>query len=63
MIKFIETHLKKKKILARAALPKSVVYVSREEIQKKLSTYSPAGGKRANFTGPALDKKEFEGAV
>lgn len=64
MIKFIETHLKKKRVLARAAQPKQVVYISREDIQKKLNAYIPAEDtKRANFTGPSLNKQEFEGAI
>ncbi len=64
MIKFIETHLKKKRVLARAAQPKEVLYVSREDIQRKLTGYTPVENtKKANFTGPLLNKQEFEGAV
>ncbi len=64
MIKFIETHLKKKRVQARAAQPKDVVYISREDIKKKLTAYAPTeNSKKANFTGPSLNKQEFEGAI
>lgn len=56
MFKFIETHMKKKRVQARASQPKELVYISREQIQQKLSQYAPAVDiKRANFTGPDLN--------
>ncbi len=64
MIKLIQTHLKKKKIQARASMPKHVVMVNKEDIQRKLAEYKPETQKRkANFQGPSLDRQEFEGAV
>ena len=62
MLKLIQTHMMKKRVQARASQPKTAVYVNRDDIQRKLAEYKPVE-KRASFTGPQLDKKEFEGAV
>lgn len=62
MLKLIQTHMMKKRVQARAAQPKPEVRVRPEDIQRKLAEYKPAAP-RANFTGPKLDKKEFESAV
>lgn len=62
MLKIIQTHMMKKRVQARAAQPKETVHVNREDIQRKLSEYKPVE-QRASFTGPKLDRKEFEGAV
>ena len=62
MLKKIQTHFMKKKIQARAAQPKTTVLVNREDIQRKLADYKPVE-QRSSFTGPKLDRKEFEGAV
>lgn len=64
MIKLIQTHLKKKKIQARASMPKQVVMVNKEDIQRKLAEYKPATQvRKANFQGPTLNRQEFESAV
>jgi predicted rRNA methylase YqxC with S4 and FtsJ domains len=64
MIKLIQTHFKKKRIQAKASIPKEVVMVNKEDIQRKLAEYKPETGlKKANFQGPSLSRKEFEGAV
>jgi hypothetical protein len=62
MIKLIQTHMMKKRIQARASQPKEVAIVNQADIQRKLAEYQPST-QRANFLGPKLDKKEFEGAV
>ena len=62
MLKKIQTHMMKKRIQARAAQPKEVAMVNREDIQRKLADYKPST-QRASFLGPKLDRKEFEGAV
>jgi hypothetical protein len=62
MLKLIQTHMMKKRVQARAAQPKQAVKVEAADIQRKLAEYKP-GAQRASFTGPKLDKKEFEGAV
>lgn len=62
MIKMIQTHMLKKRIQARAAQPKEVAHVNRDDIKRKLADYQPST-QRASFLGPKLDKKEFEGAV
>ena len=64
MIKLIQTHLKKKRIQAKASVPKQVVMVNKEDIQRKLAEYKPTKTcKKANFQGPSINKKEFESAV
>ena len=64
MIKLIQTHLKKKRIQARASVPKQAVMVNKEDIQRKLAEYKPTEtNKKANFQGPSINRKEFEGAV
>ena len=62
MLKLIQTHMMKKKIQARAAQPKASILVNPADIQRKLAEYQPVE-RRASFTGPKLDRKEFEGAV
>ena len=62
MLKMIQTHMMKKRVQARAAQPKQAVIVNQDDIQRKLAEYKPVS-QRASFTGPKLDKKEFEGAV
>lgn len=62
MLKMIQTHMMKKRVQARAAQPKQAVIVNQDDIQRKLAEYQPVS-KRATFTGPKLDRKEFEGAV
>ncbi|AUM11768.1 hypothetical protein [Ketobacter alkanivorans] len=64
MLKLIQTHMKKKRIQAKASVPKQVVMVNKEDIQRKLAAYKPVdSGKKANFQGPSLNRKELEGAV
>lgn len=64
MIKLIQTHLKKKRIQAKASIPKQVVMINKEDIQRKLAAYKPVDdGKKANFQGPSLSRNEFESAV
>lgn len=64
MIKRIQAHLKKKQIQARAAQPKEVVSVNKQDIARKLATYNPeAATKKANFLGPRVQKHDLEGAV
>lgn len=62
MLKMIQTHLMKKRVQARAAKPKQTVVISPEDIRRKLAEYQPSA-QRASFTGPKLDKREFENAV
>ncbi|MEZ5509083.1 MAG: hypothetical protein R3F47_04175 [Gammaproteobacteria bacterium] len=62
MLKMIQTHMMKKRVQARAAQPKQTVVVNQDDIRRKLAEYQPSA-QRASFTGPKLDKKEFEGAV
>ena len=62
MMKMFQNHMMKKKIQARAAQPKVQARVNQDDIQRKLAEYKPVE-KRASFTGPKLDRKEFEGAV
>lgn len=62
MLKMIQTHMMKKRVQARAAQPKQTVAVNQDDIRRKLADYQPSA-KRASFTGPKLDKKEFESAV
>lgn len=63
MIKLIQTHMKKKRVLARAAQPKETVNVCKDDIRRKLQDYQPSDSEqRANFLGPKIDKKEFESA-
>lgn len=63
MIKRIKAHLKKKEIQARAAQPKHVIAVNRQDIARKLATYNPeAAPKRANFLGPRVQKHDLESA-
>lgn len=62
MLKLIQTHMMKKRVQARAAQPKAAMTIRPEDIQRKLAEYQPSSP-RASFTGPKLDKKEFEGAV
>jgi len=65
MIKLIQTHLKKKRIQAKASVPKEIVMVNKEDIQRKLAAYKPVDNSRkANFQGPSLrSRQEFESAV
>ncbi len=63
MIKRIKAHIKKKQIQARAAQPKEVVSVSKQDIARKLSQYNPeVAPKKANFLGPRIQKHELESA-
>ena len=64
MIKMIQAHIKRKEIQARAAAPKVIQVVSMSDIKRKLEKYQPVEGmKKANFDGPSLNRKEFEGAM
>lgn len=62
MLKLIQTHMMKKRVQARAAQPRAAMTIRPEDIQRKLAEYKPSD-QRASFTGPQLDKQEFEGAV
>lgn len=64
MLKLIQTHLKKKRIQAKASVPKQVVMVNKEDIQRKLAAYQPVdSGRKANFQGPSLNRQEAESVV
>ncbi len=63
MIKLIQTHMRRKRVQARASVPKQVVMVNKEDIQRKLAGDKPeVSNRKANFQGPSLDREEFEGA-
>ena len=61
MLKLIQNHMMKKRILARAAQPRESASVCKDDIRRKLVDYQPST-QRANFQGPKIDKKEFESA-
>lgn len=63
MIKRIKAHFKKKEIQARAAQPKQVIAVNKQDIARKLAEYNPeAAHKKANFLGPRVQKHDLESA-
>lgn len=62
MLKMFQNHMMKKRVQARAAQPRQDNKISPEDIQRKLAHYQPSD-QRASFTGPKLDRKEFESAV